>query len=159
MSSPTTSIAENQSHACVTDLIQQKKLNYRASNGRKSAKKSKKKKVKKRKQPNLSPYATAPNPLIKRQKYTIEEKYILKQNSVVDGVQKLKCLNTNLHLKANQSNAYANKIGYLIEAAGTELALKIFALAGLMSTLLESVDNKLKGGKDVPHPLCVFSRF
>ena len=46
------SIAKNQSHARVTDLIQQKKLNYRASNGGKSAKKSKKKKVKKRKQRN-----------------------------------------------------------------------------------------------------------
>jgi hypothetical protein len=124
-----------------------------------TSKKSKKTKVKKRKQPNVSPYATAPNPLIIRQKYTIEEKYIGKQTSVVNGVQKLKCLHKNLHLKANQGNAYVKKIGYLIEAAGTELALKIFVLAGLMSTLLENVDNKMKGGKDVPHPLYVFSRF
>ena len=65
---------------------------------------------------------------------------------MVDGVQKLKCLNTNLHLKADQSSAYADKIGYLIEAAGQELALKIFVLAGLISTLLESVDNILRGG-------------
>ena len=157
MSSSTTSIATNQSPpATVTDLIPPKKITYRTG---KSAKKSKRKKVKKRKKPNLTPYATAPNPRIKRQKYTIEEKYILKQNSVVDGIQKLKCLNTNIHLKANQSSAYANKVGYLIDAAGQELALKIFVLAGLMSTLLESVDNILRGGKDVPHPLYVFSRF
>ena len=157
MSSPTTSIATNQSPPPrVTDLIQPKKIDYRAG---KSAKKLKKKKVKKRKKPNLSPYATAPNPRINRQKYTIEEKYILKQNTVVDGIQKLKCLNTNIHLKENQSSAYATTVGYLIEAAGQELALKIFVLAGLMSTLLESVDNILRGGKDVPHPLYVFSRF
>ena len=157
MSSPTTSIATNQSPpATVTELIPPKKITYRTG---KSAKKSKRKKAKKRKKPNLSPFATAPNPRIKRQKYTIEEKYILKQNSVVDGIQKLKCLNTNIYLKENQSSAYANKVGYLIDAAGQELALKIFVLAGLMSTLLESVDNILRGGKDVPHPLYVFSRF
>ena len=126
---------------------------------RTSSKKSKKTKVKKPKKPKFSPYVTAPSPLIIRQKYTIEEKYIGKQTSVVDGVRKLKCLHKNLHLKANQSDAYANKIGYLITTAGTELAVKIFVLTGLMSTLLESVDNKLKGGKNVPHPLYVFSRF
>lgn len=150
MSSPPTSIAKEQSAASVIVPPTPKTL---------FAKKLKKKKAKKRKKPNLSPFATAPNPRINRQKYTIEEKYILKQNTVVDGIQKLKCLNTNIHLKENQSSAYATKVGYLIEAAGQELALKIFVLAGLMSTLLESVDNILRGGKDVPHPLYVFSRF
>ena len=106
-----------------------------------------------------SPYLTPPDAKIERRKYTVDDKFIVNQDSVEKGIMLLPDISNNDHLLDNENDSYLKKMTFLLTGADSEFALKLFILACLMSYLVEIEDNKIGGGKNVPHPLYCFSRF
>ena len=106
-----------------------------------------------------SPYLTPPDVNIHREKYSVDDKFIVNQDSVEEGILQLPDFADNEFLLENQKDSYVKKMTFLFTGGDSEFALKLFILACLMSILVEIEDNKIGGGKNVTHPLYIFSRF
>ena len=106
-----------------------------------------------------SPYLTPRDVNIQRRKYNVDDKFIVNQDSVEEGILQLPDFADNEFLLENQKDSYVKKMTFLFTGGDSEFALKLFILACLMSILVEIEDNKIGGGKNVTHPLYCFSRF
>ena len=97
------------------------------------------------------------------EKYTVDDKFIINQVSVAEGIQQMPDISNSEYLLKDlleeQKNTYVKQMTLFFTGSDFEFASKLFILACLMSILVEIEDNKIGGGKNVQHPLYCFSRF
>lgn len=116
---------------------------------------------------DASPYVTLPHELLLRDPtLTVAEKFVDdKELEVSDSLRLIPLIFAEAGVQGlmtdEQQGAYINKITFLISPVikNNSFLEKMIRIATLMSALTERHDNSIYGGKDIPHPPYLVSRF
>ena len=114
-----------------------------------------------------SPYVTLPHPLLVRDpNLTVAEKFVDdKELEVSNSLRRIPLIFERAGVEGlmgdDQQGAYIKKINFLISPLikNNSFLEKTIRIATLMSALTERHDNRRNGGKDIPHPPYLVSRF